>query len=106
MAEIIIICLAAFLTSILTFFSGFGLGTILMPVFALFFPVDVAEKSNTSVCKGFCGCIACNYCFGTGNRADLIKVIFSIPVFKYLLEYWNIFICLQHKTNSDERPRI
>jgi hypothetical protein len=42
MAEIIIICIAAFLTSILTFFSGFGLGTILMPVFALFFPVEVA----------------------------------------------------------------
>lgn len=42
MTEIIIICLAAFFTSILTFFSGFGLGTILMPVFALFFPVDVA----------------------------------------------------------------
>ena len=42
MLEIIIISLAAFVTSILTFFSGFGLGTILMPVFALFFPVDVA----------------------------------------------------------------
>jgi uncharacterized protein len=42
MAEIIIICITAFVTSILTFFSGFGLGTILMPVFALFFPVEVA----------------------------------------------------------------
>ncbi len=42
MAGIIIICIVAFLTSILTFFSGFGLGTILMPVFALFFPVEVA----------------------------------------------------------------
>lgn len=42
MTEIIIICIVAFLTSILTFFSGFGLGTILMPVFALFFPVEVA----------------------------------------------------------------
>ena len=42
MFEIIIICLAAFGTAILTFFSGFGLGTILMPVFALFFPVDIA----------------------------------------------------------------
>lgn len=40
--DIVIICTAAFLTSILTFFSGFGLGTILAPVFALFFPVDVA----------------------------------------------------------------
>lgn len=40
--EIVIICLAAFFTAVLTFFSGFGLGTILMPVFALFFPVDIA----------------------------------------------------------------
>lgn len=40
--EIIIISIAAFLTSVVTFFSGFGLGTILSPVFALFFPIDVA----------------------------------------------------------------
>ncbi len=40
--EIVIVCLAAFLTSLLTFFSGFGLGTLLMPVFALFFPVDIS----------------------------------------------------------------
>lgn len=40
--EYIIICLVAFLASILTFFSGFGLGTILLPVLALFFPVEVA----------------------------------------------------------------
>lgn len=40
--EIFIICLVAFLAAILTFFSGFGLGTILAPVFALFFPVDIA----------------------------------------------------------------
>jgi uncharacterized membrane protein YfcA len=40
--EVIVICIAAFLTAILTFFSGFGLGTILTPVFAIFFPVDIA----------------------------------------------------------------
>ncbi len=40
--EIIIISLAAFFTSLLTFFSGFGLGTILTPVFAIFFPIDIA----------------------------------------------------------------
>lgn len=40
--EIVIICLAAFLTALLTFFSGFGLGTILAPVFAIFFPIDIA----------------------------------------------------------------
>lgn len=40
--EYIIICIVAFLASILTFFSGFGLGTILLPVLALFFPIEIA----------------------------------------------------------------
>ena len=40
--DIVIICLAALITSLLTFFSGFGLGTILTPVFAIFFPIEVA----------------------------------------------------------------
>lgn len=40
--EILIISLAAFFTAILTFFSGFGLGTILAPVFAIFFPIEIA----------------------------------------------------------------
>ena len=40
--EIIIISIVAFLTAILTFFSGFGLGTLLTPVFMLFFPIDIA----------------------------------------------------------------
>lgn len=40
--ELTIICITAFLVAIITFFSGFGLGTILTPVFMLFFPVDVA----------------------------------------------------------------
>lgn len=40
--EIILISVVAFLVAILTFFSGFGLGTILTPVFMIFFPVDVA----------------------------------------------------------------
>ncbi len=39
---IIILSAIAFVVAILTFFSGFGLGTILLPVFVLFFPVDVA----------------------------------------------------------------
>jgi uncharacterized protein len=40
--EIILISAAALLASMLTFFSGFGLGTMLTPVFLLFFPVDIA----------------------------------------------------------------
>ncbi len=34
--------MVAFLASLLTLFSGFGLGTLLMPVVALFFPLEVA----------------------------------------------------------------
>ncbi len=40
--EIVLLSVTAFLVSILTFFSGFGLGTILTPVFMIFFPVDLA----------------------------------------------------------------
>lgn len=40
--EYAVICSVALLASGLTFFSGFGLGTLLLPAFALFFPVDIA----------------------------------------------------------------
>jgi uncharacterized membrane protein YfcA len=37
-----IIGITAFLGSLLTLFSGFGLGTLLTPVFGLFFPIHIA----------------------------------------------------------------
>lgn len=37
-----VVILSAFLASGLTFFSGFGLATVLTPVFILFFPVPIA----------------------------------------------------------------
>jgi len=40
--EIFVISAVAFAASLLTLFSGFGLGTLLMPVVALFFPLEVA----------------------------------------------------------------
>ncbi len=40
--EEFIIGIVALFASALTFFSGFGLGTILLPVFAIFFPIDLA----------------------------------------------------------------
>jgi uncharacterized protein len=40
--EFILIAIVAAGAAMLTFFSGFGLGTILMPVFALFFPIEIA----------------------------------------------------------------
>ena len=38
----LVVCTVAFLASGLTFFSGFGLGTLLLPAFALFFAVEQA----------------------------------------------------------------
>lgn len=40
--EYILIPIVALLASALTFFSGFGLGTILLPAFGLFFPIEMA----------------------------------------------------------------
>lgn len=45
----LVIAFVALLASGLTLFSGFGLGTILMPVFALFFPVTVAIPATAVV---------------------------------------------------------
>lgn len=47
--EFIIISAAALMASILTLFSGFGLGTLLMPVVAIFFPVEVAIAMTAMV---------------------------------------------------------
>jgi len=40
--ELICVGIAAFFASLLTFYSGFGLGTLLTPVFIFFFPIDAA----------------------------------------------------------------
>ncbi len=38
----LLICAVAFGASLMTFFTGFGLGTLLLPAFALFFPTHIA----------------------------------------------------------------
>lgn len=40
--DYLVCCFVAFIGSGLTLFSGFGLGTLMTPVFALFFPVELA----------------------------------------------------------------
>ncbi|MBE0530903.1 MAG: TSUP family transporter [Rhodospirillales bacterium] len=47
--DYLVIAATAFLVSCLTLFSGFGLGTVLMPAFALFFPVPVAVAATAAV---------------------------------------------------------
>jgi uncharacterized membrane protein YfcA len=45
----LVICAVALLASCLTFFSGFGLGTLLLPAFAVFFPVEQAVAMTAVV---------------------------------------------------------
>lgn len=74
--EILIIVVAAFVTAILTFFSGFGLGTILTPVFMLFFPVDLAI-ALTGVVHFFNNIFKIILVGRNADRAVLIR--FGIP---------------------------
>jgi hypothetical protein len=48
-AAYVLICGVALLVAALTLFSGFGLGTLLMPAFALFLPVQVAIAATALV---------------------------------------------------------
>jgi hypothetical protein len=74
--EYALISAAALVVAALTFFSGFGLGTLLMPVFALFFPIELAVAATAVVHLA-------NNLFKAaliGRKADL-KVVarFAIP---------------------------
>ncbi len=45
----LIVCVAAFLSAGLTLFSGFGLGSLMLPVFAIFFPIETAVVATALV---------------------------------------------------------
>jgi hypothetical protein len=45
----VVLCTVGVLASGLTFFSGFGLGTLLLPAFALFFPIEQAVAMTAVV---------------------------------------------------------
>ncbi len=47
--EYVVIPAAAFSASVLSFYSGFGLGTLLMPVLAIFFPLPAAIAATAAV---------------------------------------------------------
>ena len=72
----LIICTVSLIVSALTLFSGFGLGTLLMPAFALFFPLEVAIGATAIVHLA-------NNIFKVvlvGKRADIRVVLtFAIP---------------------------
>jgi len=74
--EIVVISLAAFAVAILTFFSGFGLGTILTPVFMIFFPVELAI-ALTGVVHFFNNIFKLFLIGGNANKEVLLR--FGIP---------------------------
>lgn len=89
--DIFIISIVALFVAGLTFFSGFGLGTLLMPAFALFFPIEIAIAATAivhlanNIYKGFL----------MGKYANLKVVLsFTIPAAftamlgAYLLSYF------------------
>jgi len=49
MTEFITVALAAFFAAGLTMYSGFGLGTLMLPVFSVFFPVEMAVVATALV---------------------------------------------------------
>lgn len=101
--DYIFICLVAFIGAALTLFSGFGLGTMLLPVFGLFFPIEIAivltsivhflnnifklslfgKKANVSVILRF-GILALLFSF---LGAYTLKSLLNIqPLFQYSIE--------------------
>lgn len=49
MTAYLVIALTAFMAAGLTLYSGFGLGTLMLPVFALFFPIEMAVVATALV---------------------------------------------------------
>lgn len=75
--DILVLSLAAFAVALLTFFSGFGLGTILTPVFMVFFfSVDLAV-ALTGVVHFFNNLFKLVLVGGRADRQVLIR--FGIP---------------------------
>jgi len=48
-APYFVLCMVALVVAALTLVSGFGLGTLLMPAFALFFPIEIAVAATAVV---------------------------------------------------------
>ena len=101
----LIVCTVALIVSALTLFSGFGLGTLLMPAFAIFSPVEVAVGTTAIVHLA-------NNIFKlvlVGKTADIKIVLkFAIPAAimavlgSLLLNYLQTFSLLQNIQLRDE----
>jgi hypothetical protein len=74
--EFVIVPLVGLFASGLTMFSGFGLGTLLLPVFALFLPIELAIAA-TALVHGATNVLKVGL---LGRQADLKLVVrFGVP---------------------------
>lgn len=76
MLPYLVIALASFSVAGLTLYSGFGLGTLLLPVFALFFPVEVAVAA-TAVVHGANSAFKAAVVGGYADRSLVLR--FGVP---------------------------
>jgi uncharacterized membrane protein YfcA len=84
-----VICAVAFVASGLTFLSGFGLGTLLLPAFALFFPIDQAV-ALTAVVHFLNGLFKLTLVGRHADRATVLR--FGVPaVVAALVGAWVLF---------------
>jgi uncharacterized membrane protein YfcA len=91
--EYIIIGFIALFTSVLTFFSGFGVGTILTPAFILFFPIDVAI-AMTAIVHFLNNIFKFSLTFKDINISVLLK--FGIPAIPFaFLGAWLLITLLE-----------
>jgi uncharacterized membrane protein YfcA len=70
-----LIAISVFVASLITFYSGFGLGTIVMPVLALFVPLPIAIALTAVVHLFHNACKACLLC-----RSIVWPVVFRFGV--------------------------
>ena len=78
--EYLIICIASLIGAGLTLFSGFGLGTLLLPVFGLFFPIEIAVVLTALV--HFMNNAFKFYLFGK-NADKTILIKFGVPAIAF-----------------------
>ena len=74
--QIVILVLVSFGASCLSFYSGFGLGTLLLPVFAIWFPIDQAVLMTAIV--HFANNVF-KYVLTKKNISPMILLRFGIP---------------------------
>lgn len=106
----IIIAISAFIISGLTLFSGFGLGTVLTPVFILFFPAPIAI-ALTAIVHFFNNIFKLFLLGKEGNKEVLIKfgitAILGAIIGSFLLSFISLktyifsYKIFQHRFTTD-----